>query len=80
MVLSTISAVAQFKCVESPQLICIGLAAKFPVTGETATVALAVPALNRGSELMSAPRGHGVTFWLPFAALMMTRSFAFTFT
>jgi anti-sigma factor RsiW len=62
MLLSTVSAVIQFKLAASPQLIWLGVAARLPVTGATATVALAVPALNRGNEPISPPLTQGLTF------------------
>src|SRR5580765_4878804 len=71
--LCTVSEVCQATREESPQLICAGVALMLPLTGATATDALAFPAVKRGSELMAAPSGQGLTFCLPLATFRTIR-------
>src|ERR1700690_3659738 len=62
---SEVSAGCHVRLEESPQLICDVEAVKLPVTGATATVALAMPALNRGTSLSCVPRFQSTVFWVP---------------
>ncbi len=66
MFVSTVSVVCHVRLEVSPQLICPVEAEKLPVTGATAIVALAIPALNRGRSFSFVPRGHSVVFCVFF--------------
>src|ERR1700758_2579363 len=53
---------------------------RLPLAGATATVALALPAVNRGSDGKLSPFVQGVTLCEPLCALRTTRSLGFTLT
>src|ERR1700693_5927188 len=66
MFASTVSVVCQVRAEVWPQLMLVGETLKFPVTGETATVALATPALNRGTSFNLLERAQSTVFCAPF--------------
>src|ERR1700747_1189532 len=66
MFVSTVSVVCHVRLEVSPQLICPVEAEKLPVTGATAIVALAIPALNRGKSFSLVPRDHSLVFCVFF--------------
>ncbi len=53
---------------------------KLPVAGATATWALAIPALNRGTSLSFSPRFQSLVFYVPFFRSTITFLLAATST
>ena len=80
--ISALSAPAddQVSRVESPQPICVCEAENCELRGPTATVALAMPALKRGSAPSFAPRGQSVVRCSPEPTFTITRWLAGTLT
>src|SRR5580698_6255824 len=72
MLASTVSADCQLIVEDWPQLMLGFETLKLPVAPETATVALAIPALKRGRSFSLAPAGQSLVVCLPSARLIDT--------